>query len=66
MSQWYNIPKNESNLYDSFIPKLYAFNYHFDNDVFRRLAFANYQTPEETDLVVLALYSITKPNFAKT
>ncbi|CAG8529391.1 122_t:CDS:2, partial [Diversispora eburnea] len=37
------------------IPKPYAFNYHFDNGVFRGLAFANYRTPEETDLVVSAL-----------
>ncbi|KAF9216295.1 hypothetical protein CPC16_000082 [Podila verticillata] len=34
------------------IPKPYAFNYHFDNGVFRGLAFANYRTSEETDLVV--------------
>ncbi|CAG8598131.1 11412_t:CDS:2 [Paraglomus brasilianum] len=37
------------------IPRPYAFNYHFDNGVFRGLAFANYRTPEETDLVVSAL-----------
>ncbi|RGB42844.1 hypothetical protein C1646_738251 [Rhizophagus diaphanus] len=37
------------------IPKPYAFNYHFDNGVFRGLAFANYRTPEDTDLVVSAL-----------
>ncbi|KAF9409062.1 hypothetical protein BGZ94_002088 [Podila epigama] len=34
------------------IPKPYAFNYHFDNGIFRGLAFANYRTSEETDLVV--------------
>lgn len=33
------------------IPKPYAFNYHFDNGVFRGLAFANYRTAEEADLV---------------
>lgn len=37
------------------IPRPYAFNYHFDNGVFRGLAFANYRTPEETDAVVDAL-----------
>ncbi|CAH1763433.1 7347_t:CDS:2 [Entrophospora sp. SA101] len=37
------------------IPRPYAFNYHFDNGVFRGLAFANYRTPEETDQVVSAL-----------
>ncbi|KAG5462148.1 MAG: hypothetical protein BJ554DRAFT_5556, partial [Olpidium bornovanus] len=31
------------------ISKPYAFNYHYDNGVFRGLAFANYTTPEETD-----------------
>lgn len=34
------------------IPKPYAFNYHFDNGVFRGLAFANYRTAEETEIVV--------------
>ncbi|KAF8950876.1 hypothetical protein BGZ46_004273 [Entomortierella lignicola] len=33
------------------IPKPYAFNYHFDNGIFRGLAFANYRTAEEADLV---------------
>ncbi|KAG0231598.1 hypothetical protein BGW42_008749 [Actinomortierella wolfii] len=37
------------------IPKPYAFNYHFDNGVFRGLAFANYRTAEETDIVVAAV-----------
>jgi len=37
------------------IPRPYAFNYHFDNGVFRGLAFANYRTPEDTDAVVAAL-----------
>ncbi|KAK3825511.1 MAG: hypothetical protein J3Q66DRAFT_106140 [Benniella sp.] len=37
------------------IPKPYAFNYHFDNGVFRGLAFANYRTAEETELVVNAV-----------
>ncbi|KAI9478328.1 MAG: hypothetical protein EXX96DRAFT_244129 [Benjaminiella poitrasii] len=34
------------------IPAAYAFNYHFDNGVFRGLAFANYRTPEEAEIVV--------------
>lgn len=34
------------------VPTAYAFNYHFDNGVFRGLAFANYRTPEETEIVV--------------
>jgi hypothetical protein len=33
------------------IPKPYAFNYHFDNGIFRGLAFANYRTAEEADMV---------------
>lgn len=37
------------------IPMPYAFNYHFDNGVFRGLAFANFRTPEETSAVVVAL-----------
>ncbi|QPG76934.1 hypothetical protein FOA43_004328 [Brettanomyces nanus] len=34
------------------LPLPYAFNYHFDNGVFRGLAFANFNTTEETSLVV--------------
>ncbi|CAO3675796.1 unnamed protein product [Umbelopsis vinacea] len=37
------------------IPQPYAFNYHFDNGIFRGLAFANYRNREETDVVVQAL-----------
>ncbi|KAK9765017.1 Peptidyl-prolyl cis-trans isomerase pin4 [Basidiobolus ranarum] len=37
------------------IPKPYAFNYHYDNGVFRGLAFANFKTPEETDYVISTL-----------
>ncbi|KAF9359426.1 hypothetical protein BGX26_012326 [Mortierella sp. AD094] len=37
------------------IPKPYAFNYHFDNGIFRGLAFANYRTAEETEIVVNAV-----------
>ncbi|ORY07317.1 hypothetical protein K493DRAFT_310241 [Basidiobolus meristosporus CBS 931.73] len=37
------------------IPKPYAFNYHYDNGVFRGLAFANFKTPEETDFVISTL-----------
>ncbi|KAF2005500.1 hypothetical protein P154DRAFT_339291 [Amniculicola lignicola CBS 123094] len=34
------------------LPLPYAFNYHFDNGVFRGLAFANFTTPEETASVI--------------
>lgn len=34
------------------LPLPYAFNYHFDNGVFRGLAFANFSTPEETAVVI--------------
>ncbi|EON66591.1 hypothetical protein W97_05837 [Coniosporium apollinis CBS 100218] len=34
------------------LPLPYAFNYHFDNGVFRGLAFANFTTPEETAVVI--------------
>ncbi|ABN68531.1 predicted protein [Scheffersomyces stipitis CBS 6054] len=34
------------------LPLPYAFNYHFDNGVFRGLAFANFTSTEETSLVV--------------
>ena len=34
------------------LPLPYAFNYHFDNGVFRGLAFANFTTPEETQQVI--------------
>ncbi|KAF8468276.1 hypothetical protein BDZ91DRAFT_762278 [Kalaharituber pfeilii] len=37
------------------LPLPYAFNYHFDNGVFRGLAFANFTTPEETAMVIEAL-----------
>ncbi|KUJ06297.1 uncharacterized protein LY89DRAFT_412547 [Mollisia scopiformis] len=37
------------------LPVPYAFNYHFDNGVFRGLAFANFTTPEETKLVIDAM-----------
>lgn len=37
------------------IPMPYAFNYHFDQGVFRGLAFANFRTGEEADAVVAAL-----------
>jgi RNA recognition motif-containing protein len=40
---------------DMGLPLPYAFNYHFDNGVFRGLAFANFTTPEETALVIGAL-----------
>lgn len=34
------------------LPLPYAFNYHFDNGVFRGLAFANFTSPEETAAVI--------------
>lgn len=34
------------------LPLPYAFNYHFDNGVFRGLAFANFTNTDETSLVV--------------
>lgn len=34
------------------LPLPYAFNYHFDNGVFRGLAFANFSHPDETDIVI--------------
>lgn len=34
------------------LPLPYAFNYHFDNGVFRGLAFANFNSVEETAMVV--------------
>lgn len=56
-----NIPfsvKKESLLQlieDLAIPMPYAFNYHFDQGVFRGLAFANFRSGEEADAVVAAL-----------
>jgi hypothetical protein len=40
---------------DMGLPLPYAFNYHFDNGVFRGLAFANFTNPEETAAVIDAL-----------
>lgn len=37
------------------LPLPYAFNYHFDNGVFRGLAFANFTSADETRLVIDAL-----------
>ncbi|KAL5594077.1 hypothetical protein BROUX41_001124 [Berkeleyomyces rouxiae] len=37
---------------DMNLPQPYAFNYHFDNGVFRGLAFANFQNPEDTRAVI--------------
>ena len=34
------------------LPQPYAFNYHFDNGVFRGLAFANFQSPTDTKHVI--------------
>ncbi|KAH9234267.1 r3h domain-containing protein [Colletotrichum chrysophilum] len=40
---------------DMHLPQPYAFNYHFDNGVFRGLAFANFQSPEDTKIVIEAM-----------
>lgn len=40
---------------DMNLPLPYAFNYHFDNGVFRGLAFANFTSPQETEQVIQAL-----------
>ncbi|EPY52624.1 RNA-binding protein Cip1 [Schizosaccharomyces cryophilus OY26] len=37
------------------IPRPYAFNYHYDNGIFRGLAFANFYLPEEAQIVVQTL-----------
>ncbi|CAK1366251.1 RNA-binding protein PIN4 [Cercospora beticola] len=37
------------------LPLPYAFNYHFDNGVFRGLAFANFTNPDETATVIDAM-----------
>lgn len=37
------------------LPQPYAFNYHFDNGVFRGLAFANFSSAEETRQVIAVL-----------
>ncbi|CAI4220133.1 unnamed protein product [Parascedosporium putredinis] len=37
---------------DLHLPQPYAFNYHFDGGIFRGLAFANFQSPEDTRLVI--------------
>lgn len=34
------------------LPQPYAFNYHFDNGIFRGLAFANFQSPMDTQTVI--------------
>ncbi|KAH9811428.1 hypothetical protein DFH28DRAFT_982144 [Melampsora americana] len=40
---------------DLMIPAPYAFNYHFDNGVFRGLAFANFRSASEADAAVAGL-----------
>ncbi|PNH32637.1 hypothetical protein VD0002_g10120 [Verticillium dahliae] len=37
------------------LPQPYAFNYHFDNGVFRGLAFANFSSPDDTKIVIEAM-----------
>ena len=40
---------------DMHLPVPYAFNYHFDGGVFRGLAFANFQSAEDTRIVIEAM-----------
>ncbi|PFH62135.1 hypothetical protein XA68_14974 [Ophiocordyceps unilateralis] len=40
---------------DMNLPQPYAFNYHFDNGVFRGLAFANFQSADDTRVVIDAM-----------
>ncbi|KAL2066713.1 hypothetical protein VTL71DRAFT_2785 [Oculimacula yallundae] len=40
---------------DMRLPLPYAFNYHFDNGVFRGLAFANFTSADETQAVIAAM-----------
>ncbi|CAK7275253.1 Peptidyl-prolyl cis-trans isomerase pin4 [Sporothrix epigloea] len=53
-----NIPFNirkeylTSVMIDLHLPQPYAFNYHFDQGVFRGLAFANFQSASDTKLVI--------------
>ncbi|KIH95174.1 r3h domain protein [Sporothrix brasiliensis 5110] len=53
-----NIPFNVRKEYlttvmiDMHLPQPYAFNYHFDQGVFRGLAFANFQSAADTKLVI--------------
>ncbi|KAG7285631.1 hypothetical protein NEMBOFW57_010260 [Staphylotrichum longicolle] len=53
-----NIPFNvrkemlTSIMSDLGLPQPYAFNYHFDNGIFRGLAFANFQNPVDTQTVI--------------
>ncbi|VBB83582.1 Putative similar to RNA-binding post-transcriptional regulator cip2 of Schizosaccharomyces pombe [Podospora comata] len=53
-----NIPFNvrkemlTSIMSDLGLPQPYAFNYHFDNGIFRGLAFANFQSPLDTQTVI--------------
>ncbi|GAB1313696.1 Peptidyl-prolyl cis-trans isomerase pin4 [Madurella fahalii] len=53
-----NIPFNvrkemlTSIMSDLGLPQPYAFNYHFDNGIFRGLAFANFQSPVDTQTVI--------------
>lgn len=53
-----NIPFNvrkemlTSIMSDLGLPQPYAFNYHFDNGIFRGLAFANFQSPIDTQTVI--------------
>lgn len=53
-----NIPFNVRKEYltsvmiEMHLPQPYAFNYHFDNGIFRGLAFANFQNAQDTALVI--------------
>ncbi|KAJ1939011.1 Peptidyl-prolyl cis-trans isomerase pin4, partial [Kickxella alabastrina] len=44
---------------DLSLPMPYAFNYHFDNGVFRGLAFGNFRTPEEAARVIIGLNGVS-------
>ena len=41
------------------LPAPYAFNYHFDNGVFRGLAFANFTSAHDTEVVIQCLDGYT-------
>ncbi|EON96742.1 putative rna-binding post-transcriptional regulator cip2 protein [Phaeoacremonium minimum UCRPA7] len=50
----FNVRKEQlaAMMIDLSLPQPYAFNYHFDNGVFRGLAFANFQSPTDTAIVI--------------
>ena len=44
----------------------YAFNYHFDQGIFRGLAFANFHSPAEANEVVAALNGVLAQRLVRT